>query len=163
MLISDSKILFRGEASSLDQFKKEYPITDGISGSINEYIEIPTDVFNGLTGYSSQDGTTAGISIVASVPDISGITYSEDFIRGDWETRMDVFGIDVIDNTSLNDGFFSFSNSDVAEAAGDFEIYDLQSSEKRVEIDPRLSPHTSLANIQTIKGLEAENQLLRTF
>ena len=171
-LISNDRILFRGEAASLDDFKRSHPIPAGLSGTLggmtagsiptsitNEYIEIPTDILGGLTGYTSVDGSTSGMSAAFTAVDISGITYSESFIRGDVSERFEVLGIGTDNPLSSNDQLFSFSNSGVEAAAGSFELLEKRTS-NTVELDPRLSPNMTLANLQIVKGRESENDFL---
>nr|MBC8442866.1 hypothetical protein [Pseudomonadota bacterium] len=158
-LIHHNKIINSAESSSLLQFKTEYPIPNGSIASDYEYIEIPTNIFHGLTGYVSSDGTTGTMGETGTGVDISGITYSESFIRGDREERMRVLGVDMTNPLLLNDGVFAFSDDAVDVATIEFEIQD-DKDLTSISLDPRLSSNITLTDLQTIKELESENNFL---
>jgi hypothetical protein len=161
-LISNDVILSQGQANSFAAFKKRFPIPASLDivGIVNEYVEIPDDILSGITGYTSFTGDSGGMGGTHGSPDISGITYSESFIRGDFGERIDVLGIDLDPGfTGLNDGLFAFSDTAVSNAAILFENED-DNETNFITFDPRLSPTITLSQLQAIKIAESNNAFI---
>ena len=152
-----SEVVSKAEDTSLSNFKLNNPAGATADGTW-EYFEIPNSVYGSLqqgitaSGLYSIDGTTAGLYGITA-PSAGAATAS--YLYNDTSSlNMQEISTDV----ALIRGQLP---SDYATTALDIGVYDAQQNfSGKIEIDPRLHPDITLAQVQTVKETESENSFL---
>jgi len=149
-----SEVVAKGDATTLAQFKLMFPAGASAYGTY-EYFEIPADVYNDLQGATggllSIDGTTGGLGgITAPMGAATGSALYNDLSS----LNMQEISTDI----ALTHGQLP---SDYASTSIEIGVYDShQDFAGKTEIDPRTHPDISLVQVQTVKGIESENNFL---
>lgn len=148
-----SRVLVKGESTSLSAFKLNNPEGPTSEGTY-EYVEIPTEVYTSLRGSTgglfSIDGTTGGLG--GPTASVGGATAS--YLYDDLSSlNMQEPSTDI----ALTLGQLP---SDFATTALNLGVYNSHKNIAKSEIDPRLHPDITLAQVQTVKETESENSFL---
>jgi len=152
-----SEVVSKADDTSLSNFKRNNP-AGGTADGTWEYFEIPNSVYGSLqqgitaSGLYSIDGTTAGLYGITA-PSVGAATAS--YLYNDTSSlNMQEISTDV----ALIRGQLP---SDYATTLIDIGAYDSQQNfSGKIEIDPRFHPDITLAQIQTVKETESENDFL---
>ena len=89
-LVNGNKVVAESKARSMAEFQRNFPAPSA-AGEF-EYFEIADDILAGITGDSSWsiDGTTGGRDVSVTRPDLSGVTYSEAFLKDEGNARHEL-------------------------------------------------------------------------